>query len=180
MHTGGNTPTDQVNKGFFGCHIAHRNLQTVGALTVVDGTVSNTAVFIQTTTSQPSFLAGSILLDNVLLSNVSHAVVDNTNKEVLSGGSRTIGQWAQGNVYQGTSGQPKYVQAVLNTPAKPASLLQGGKFVSRPRPDYHTYDVSQFVSVKALGAKGDGNSDDTATLKSIFAKVGGLSRTGRD
>ena len=39
----------------------------------------------------------------------------------------TISQWAQGNVYSGTSGSGKFVQSSLTGPTKPASLLVDGK-----------------------------------------------------
>jgi polygalacturonase len=41
----------------------------------------------------------------------------------------------------------------------------------RTHPQYETYAVSQFISVRDEGAKGDGTTDDTAAIKVIFAKV---------
>lgn len=43
----------------------------------------------------------------------------------LSLGSTTIRQWAQGNVYSGTSSSGRFVQASITPPTKPSSLLDG-------------------------------------------------------
>ena len=44
-------------------------------------------------------------------------------------------------------------------------LLDGGQIVSRSKPTYADYAVSDFSSAKAAGAKGDGDTDDTAALQ---------------
>lgn len=44
--------------------------QSAGANVIVDATISNTPIFIQTTSSQPTSLHGSIFLDNAKLNNV--------------------------------------------------------------------------------------------------------------
>lgn len=36
---------------------------------------------------------------------------------------------------------------------------------------YEDFSVDQFVSVKDQGAKGDGNTDDTAALQAVFDQV---------
>ncbi|EED77302.1 predicted protein, partial [Postia placenta Mad-698-R] len=38
---------------------------------------------------------------------------------------------------------------------------------------YEDYAVSQFISVKSEGAKGDGSTDDTAALQAVFSKYSG-------
>jgi glucan 1,3-beta-glucosidase len=72
---------------------------------------------------------------------------------------------SQGNVYSETSGNPSYVQRKLIAPSKPDVLLDRGQIVSRSKPTYSEYDVSEFSSAKAAGAKGDGYTDDTAALQ---------------
>ncbi|GJJ08010.1 hypothetical protein Clacol_002217 [Clathrus columnatus] len=148
--------------------------QTAGAEAIIDATVTNTPIFIETTQTSNGKLAGSILLDNVLLSNVPTAVKTAQGNVVFAGpGSGTITQWAQGNVFSGTSGNAQFVQSNLSPPSKPSSLLQGGKIVSRTRPQYQTYSASQIVSVKAQGAKGDGNTDDTAAIQAVLNQFSG-------
>lgn len=148
--------------------------QTAGAETIIDATVTNTPVFIQTSQTSNGQLAGSLLLDNVQLSNVPTAVKTAQGNVVLAGpGSGTITQWAQGNVYSGTSTNGQFVQSNLTPPNKPSSLLQGGKIVSRTRPQYGSYSASQVVSVKAQGAKGDGNTDDTQAIQNVLNEFSG-------
>lgn len=117
------------------------------------------------------------MLDNLKLSNVPNAVEDSTGKVLLAGssGSATIRQWAMGNVYTGTSGSPTYVTATQNPGTKPSNLLDAsGRIFGRGRPQYANYAASQIVSVKSNGAKGDGQTDDTADLQAILNKVSGL------
>ena len=72
--------------------------QTAGAETIIDAVVTNTPIFVKTSTAQNT-LAGSILLDNIVLNNVNTAAVqDGNGKTLLAGGSTTIRQWAQGEV----------------------------------------------------------------------------------
>ncbi|KAF8595217.1 exo-beta-1-3-glucanase [Ceratobasidium sp. AG-I] len=148
--------------------------QTVGADVIIDAVVTNTPTFIRTSGTAPSSLAGSIVLDNVKFTSVTNGLVDGSGKVVLAGGDKTIRQWAQGNVYTGTGSTPKYTQAVVNAPTKPASLVDStGKIFSRSRPQYLNYAPSQFVSVKAEGVKGDGVTDDSTAIQAVFDKYWG-------
>jgi glucan 1,3-beta-glucosidase len=111
---------------------------------IIDAVVTNTPIFLRTSASAPSSLAGSIVLDNVKFTGVTSGVVDGSGSVVLAGGDKTIRQWAQGNVYTGTGSTPSYVQATINAPTKPASLLDStGKIFSRSRPQYLNYAPSR-------------------------------------
>ncbi|KAI0687135.1 exo-beta-1,3-glucanase [Cytidiella melzeri] len=164
-----------------GCHLkevsgqdGHTKVsQTVGAVAIIDATVINTPIFIQN--SKPSTsLAGSLVLNNIQLQNVPTAVGVAGGEVVLPGGTTTIDSWGQGNVYNGTSSSFQFVKSNIPAPTKAASLLDSsGRIFGRPRPQYENYAVDQFVSVKSHGAKGDGKTDDTATLQAIFDKSSG-------
>jgi glucan 1,3-beta-glucosidase len=113
-----------------------------------------------------------LVLNNIKLTNVPIAVGVNGGATVLSGGTKTIGTWGQGNIYSGTSGTPKFTQGSITAVNKPSGLLDGtGKVFGRTHPQYETYAVSQFVSVRDEGATGDGTTDDTEAIKAIFKKV---------
>jgi glucan 1,3-beta-glucosidase len=115
-------------------------------------------IFIRTSGTLSTKLTGSLVLDNIKLNNVNTLVYDSgLAKVVATGGTTTISQWAQGNVYTGNSGSRSYRQAAITGPSKPGSLLDSsGRFFGRAQPQYEGYAASQFVSVRANGAKGDG------------------------
>jgi glucan 1,3-beta-glucosidase len=64
--------------------------------------------------------------------------------------------------------QSARIQQQLTAPNLPAALMDGSKVFERSKPQYENVPVSSFVSVKSQGAKGDGVTDDTAALQSIF------------
>ncbi|KAJ2920462.1 hypothetical protein H1R20_g16633, partial [Candolleomyces eurysporus] len=131
---------------------------------------------LETQTTQPSTgsLAGSIVLNNVKLENVPVAVRVANGAVALAGGTKTIASWGQGNVYKGDNARGQFTQGNLPASYKASSLLDSaGRIVSRPQPQYETFLVSDFVSVKDYGAKGDGVTDDTQALNNIFSQFAG-------
>ncbi|KAI0332110.1 exo-beta-1,3-glucanase [Cubamyces sp. BRFM 1775] len=148
--------------------------QTVGAVAVIDAFVSNTPIFVRSSTPSNGQLAGSLALNNIHLTNVPTAVGVVGGTTVLPGGTVTIESWAQGNVFSGTSQSPQFVQGNVPAPTKAASLLDSaGRIFGKMHPQYADYAVSQFVSVRDQGAKGDGTTDDTAALQAVFDKFSG-------
>ena len=145
--------------------------QGVGAEAIIDAVVSNTQIFIRSS-GPSSHLDGSLVLNNVRLTNTPIAVGVKNGATVLSGGTMTIDSWVQGNVFKGTNGNPTFTQGNIASIPKSSNLLDGsGRIVGRGHPQYTDYAPSDFVSVRSQGAKGDGQSDDTQALKNIFAKV---------
>ncbi|KAL0580418.1 hypothetical protein V5O48_001571 [Marasmius crinis-equi] len=148
--------------------------QTTGAEAIIDAVVSNTPVFVRTSQASNGRLGGSVVLNNIKLNNVPTAVGVVGGGVVLSGGTTTINTWGQGNVYSGSNGSPAFTQNNIPAPSKPSVLLDGsGRIFGKTRPQYADYAVSQFVSVKDNGARGDGRTDDTAALQAIFDKFSG-------
>ncbi|EJD39742.1 glucan 1,3-beta-glucosidase [Auricularia subglabra TFB-10046 SS5] len=147
--------------------------QATGSSIIADSTFTNVHTAVQTTTDQAGSYASGFVLDNVVFNGVTRGVADMTNNVALAGGSTSVLHWIQGSVYAGSNSTFRYLRAAASALHKPSVLLEDGKFVSRPRPQYENYAVGDFVSVKALGAKGDGTSDDTAILNAIFAKYAG-------
>jgi len=146
-------------------------MQTVGAELFLDVEVSDTKVFIQTSSATPTNLDGSIIIENAKLTNVQTAVAIADGTVIVPGGDQTIEHWVQGNVADAT-GKSKYMQGEMDAPYKPPVLLDyEGKIFGKTRPQYVDYDLDQIVSVKECGAKGDGVTDDTAALTRIFEEV---------
>jgi glucan 1,3-beta-glucosidase len=137
-----------------------RTGQSVGSVTVLDSNFTNTEVAIATahdSTSSP-ITAGSLILDNVSLVNTPVAV-QGPEGTVLAGGTLTISGWGQGHEY--TPSGPVNFEAGITLFPRPSSLTIKGKFYTRSKPQYQASPLSQVVSVRTAGAKGNGITDDT-------------------
>jgi polygalacturonase len=137
----------------------------------MDAVVSNTPIFYRSSIAVTQ-LQGSIVLNNIQLNNVPTAVGVVGGATVLSGGTTTIDTWVQGNTYTGTNSASTYTVNSVNSVPKDHSLLDSsGRMYGRGRPTYESYALSEIVSVRDQGAKGDGNTDDTAALQAVFDQV---------
>lgn len=169
----------------------------VGSETIIDAVVTNTPTFIERSNTTSTMLDGSIVLSNIRLENVTAAVSLTNGTVVLEGGTTTIESWVQGDVfsvytdslrsksYHGhrprshhgaitfSGSSAEFAGGSYTAPIdKPASLLDGeGRMFGKTRPTYADYSVDQFVSVKDQGAVGDGETDDTAALQTVFDEV---------
>lgn len=147
-----------------------RTAQTVGSVTVLDSSFTNVYIAVATAHDQSSKpdTAGSLVLENVVLTNVANAVTGPYGP-VLAGGSRTIPAWGQGHKYTPTG--PDFHRADLIPFVRPGALMNGARYYVRAKPQYAYMPLSNFVSARAAGARGDGYTDDTAALNALFASA---------
>ncbi|KAF4948483.1 hypothetical protein FSARC_13720 [Fusarium sarcochroum] len=148
---------------------AGENIQNVGSILLTDTKIANTAVGVLTNydTAQPD-TNGTLILDNVDMSSGVPVAVKNggTSATILAGNAK-IDSWVQGRAYTGGNG--KAIQSAQTPVQKPKALLDSnGNVVTKSKPQYNNVPASNFVSVKSKGAKGDGKTDDTAAIQSVF------------
>ncbi|KAJ7186422.1 glycoside hydrolase family 55 protein [Mycena filopes] len=142
--------------------------QSAGGVLIIDSKISSTGIGIRTSSSQPTTLAGSIILDNVAFSGMSTANVQDSSGMVVAANTGVGLEWFQGNVYFGTS--KRYLRGSYTPLGSRSQTLTdiSGTYFSRSRPQYQTYAPS-------LGAKGDGVSDDTAAINNFLSTHSGCS-----
>lgn len=150
----------------------YSSIQGVGSEAIIDAIVTDTPVFVRSSVTSNGTLPYSLVLNNIKLTNVPTAVGVANGATILTGGTTTIASWAQGHVYSGTRGQKAWAQSNIASANKPSMLLDSsGRIFGKARPQYTNYATSQIVSVKSLGAKGDGKTDDTTAIQNVFNQV---------
>jgi hypothetical protein len=145
----------------------------VGSITILDSEIKNTAVGITYGNSGATGpdVPNNFIFENVRLDNVPTAI-QNPSGTVLAGssGQTVIEAWGRGHKYSPSSG-PTTFEGPITANTRPASLLAGSAFYERSKPQYENLPVTEFVSARSAGAKGDGTTDDTDALNALFASA---------
>lgn len=143
--------------------------QTVGSVLIMDSKLVNTPIGVNSSFSEDSVphTGGSLIIDNVDFSGSEVAVQDASGKVVLPGG-KVVANWAQGNALAAGAELGRVQGDISGAPQKPASLVGENGFFERSKPQYENVPVTQFVSLKDAGAKGDGVSDDTDAVQAAI------------
>ena len=108
--------------------------QGVGAEAIIDAVVTNSPIFLRTTAASTGTLDGSIVLNNIKLTNVPIAVGVQGGATVLNGGTTTISSWAQGNIFTGSSGSASYRTGSISIPKASSLLDSSGRIFGKTRP----------------------------------------------
>jgi glucan 1,3-beta-glucosidase len=146
--------------------------QTAGSVTLIDFTFTNVQVGMLTaydTSSLPTTVGG-LILENVQPNNVSNAV-QGPEGTALAGTSEsiTIAAWGEGHEY--TPNGPNQLQGSITPFPRPAALLNGSSYYGKSKPQYRRIPVSQFVSLRSSGAKGDEIIDETAVINLVLSSA---------
>ncbi|KAK4948388.1 hypothetical protein LTR10_012922 [Elasticomyces elasticus] len=144
--------------------------QTVGSVIVSDSKFNNVAYGIRSAFGKSGNVpetGGSLVIDNVDMTGVDSAVVDDENKEILAGGSK-IAHWVSGNVYDHKSTAVATQGPILQAPTKPDKLLLNGNIFGRSKPQYEGAQANDFAQISAANCKGDGTTDATTCVQKFL------------
>ncbi|KAI9738277.1 MAG: hypothetical protein M1834_008775 [Cirrosporium novae-zelandiae] len=145
--------------------------QEVGSVNIIDSTITDCSIFISTAflTTESPYTNGSLIIENVELSNVPIAV-EGPSSTLLTGttGTMTISGWGQGNEY--TPNGPTTFQGIFTPVTRPESLLSGDSYYTMSKPQYASVSSSSILSVRDAGATGDGSTDDTSAIQAALTE----------
>jgi hypothetical protein len=153
----------------------HSTGQSLGSLILTDTIIANTPNAIVTSLHAEN--STSFLLQNVGFFNVKTAVTDVLQKKtLLAGGDEVyVSSWGFGRI-TGQDGAGTFVNGEHIPAMNRSKELTGVQYdkmkanlFTRRRPKYYDVPATKVMNVKALGAKGDGLTDDSAVLNSILA-----------
>ncbi|KAF3930728.1 hypothetical protein ABW19_dt0209580 [Dactylella cylindrospora] len=155
----------------------------VGSVILLDSYIKDTPIGVRTFKhpgSKPP-AAGTLILQNIKISGVGTTVEGWNNDEIFGGNDPgynvTIPFWGHGRGYSDKYQTGDDINVVVDETrdSVPDALKDSsGKILERPRPLYRHIPSHRFISVKANGAIGDGEADDTASIQEIISAHGNV------
>lgn len=154
--------------------------QSVGSLVLVDSIIANTPTGIITSLYNEN--STSFLVQNTGFFNVQAAVIDDVEQVTLMpGGDQVmVDSWGFGLLATSSTNSTFIDAQDIPVMDRTDSLVgETGyykpNFFTRRRPAYTDIGMGQVIDVKAWGATGDGQTDDTAVLNSILDRAANMS-----
>lgn len=152
---------------------------TTGSIMLSDSKISGTQYGVNTSYSVGNNLpltGNTLVMDNVDMSEVTTAAVWSAKDGTAVVQPGMIKSWAQGSGYTNSAESTSKNGSVgdIDGPYKAPSLLDpSGKIYGRSKPQYESVPLANFLSAKANGCAGDGETDDTAAVQAFLTKAAG-------
>lgn len=135
-------------------------------LTLVDTTVTNSGPAVRLSDS------AQVLVENLKSSaSTNPIVVDNNGNSLLPFADSTP-VWMYGKVWQNAAGSDQHPLGGFSIDGKDSLLDSTGAYFTMAQPTYADSTVDDIVNIKAVSAypvKGDGSTNDVASLNAILA-----------
>ncbi|KAK3311641.1 glycoside hydrolase family 55 protein [Chaetomium strumarium] len=145
----------------------------VGSVTLLDSSFENvTTALITGKTPGNATGLGSLVIQNVMYTNVPTVLQGANGQPLLLGdaeGTVYDGGYARGNTYAPHG--PSLLEGRGFAFSQLSSLKVGNCYYERSKPQYEDYPASAFISAREHHAAGDGSTDDTDSLNTLFRQA---------